>query len=871
MSPSSNKKENVEENDSTFTPRKISLFGAYSKVFKVMLASWKDSVEHADEELRSKELDELILPSNEEWRHQVYYRLVDLQREFDAEAVERDNSKINIKLDDTKILSLEDEIPWEWEPIANDRGVEGEIVDEKVDKNIFVPSMHTESSKNSITESYVEPGWRLDDIILAAKVLQGETLPLKTDYADEAEMRRVFGLVYDVLRYKQILNQTLNDAGFWNRYPQLRDRERNVWLLLYDMLGKKFTNPVHVSVTEIRRKMFQAAALFDIEEALIKMKTKLAASVSRLRIGGAAFTLDNLLPVHLRNEGINWTYEQAIATGWVNTIKIPKKSDFIEEMSKLGLEISFNWKKLQENNYAFDPVCPKIILLHEKLREQLAKSELVQKHKFVFLERSLCLGAAALTKAIRVGHLCGPVVLTHTIAPRHIGYLAGLLIDIEEAGRLLAFGAESRKQEYEAYLKDLGITDKQCKIFSESYIQAPRFEELERATVVLATPPCSYTGLRNIVDLIVARGGDTVLLESLTNLDDRSQLERPRELLAGQMTCLKYALTRPNVQLLIYEAHSTLPSETVEMLHQVVEYANKMAVDKYNRENMPKKKSPGKETSPKSGRGSSRAGKRSGLESRVKSSGDEHGDNEEEITNVNQVSVPDSDLFEIESIFDLDSKVSDDIEDSKDVKNIKKQKKTTDAMIEDGCYLGVVRRKEMMQFNSLFMIKVAESKGLFGDLNAKPNEPKPQMKEESTPSKNELSIEKKKKKKKKSIQLDRISAPTHASTLKVENRAASRQSVDNNYTEESLTPHVKLSCPKYSSRVARDEKSSDIQVQETRRQDLRKWWEQSASFLIHAAKCETCKFRIFHTDPWTKKVLYATKIQKIIFPESYQH
>lgn len=119
-----------------------------------------------------------------------------------------------------------------------------------------------------------------------------------------------------------------------------------------------------------------------------------------------------------------------------------------------------------------------------------------------------------------------------------------------------------------------------------SYITAPGFAELERATVVLATPPCSYTGLTNIVDLIVARGGDTELLESLTNVDDQAQLERPRKLLAEQMSCLKYTLMKPNVQLLIYEAHSTLPSETVEMLQQVVQYANKMAVDKHTRQHL---------------------------------------------------------------------------------------------------------------------------------------------------------------------------------------------------------------------------------------------------------------------------------------------
>jgi len=79
----------------------------------------------------------------------------------------------------------------------------------------------------------------------------------------------------------------------------------------------------------------------------------------------------------------------------------------------------------------------------------------------------LCLGAATLAQAIRVAHLCGPVVLTHSIAPRHTGYLAGLLADIEDAGRLLAFGVGDRRYEYEAYLTNLGVTLQQCSMFSE--------------------------------------------------------------------------------------------------------------------------------------------------------------------------------------------------------------------------------------------------------------------------------------------------------------------------------------------------------------------------------------------------------------------
>lgn len=115
------------------------------------------------------------------------------------------------------------------------------------------------------------------------------------------------------------------------------------------------------------------------------------------------------------------------------------------------------------------------------------------------------------------------------------------------------------------------------------YVSQPPAVELERATIVLATPPCSYTGVRDIVDLAVARGGDTDLLESLTS-DAAGEVKQPRALLAEQFSTLKYALTRPNIQFLIYEVHTILPSESTDMIRQVVDYANQMATEKYIRE-----------------------------------------------------------------------------------------------------------------------------------------------------------------------------------------------------------------------------------------------------------------------------------------------
>ncbi|CAB0035542.1 unnamed protein product [Trichogramma brassicae] len=191
---------------------------------------------------------------------------------------------------------------------------------------------------------------------------------------------------------KPILNRALDDVGFWLRHGELKERERVVWLLLYDMQGRKFAKPVGSAALALRNEALREAGLLEIEQALQDTKTRLAASLSRLRIGGSALNLDELLPAHLRTaEGVTWGDEGAIASGWVNSSKLPTRYQFVEEMRKIGLchNCSAN-SELHEYQYVFDPLCPKVVNLHEKAREKLAVSQLVTKHAFVFLVSRCC-------------------------------------------------------------------------------------------------------------------------------------------------------------------------------------------------------------------------------------------------------------------------------------------------------------------------------------------------------------------------------------------------------------------------------------------------------------------------------------------------
>lgn len=59
----------------------------------------------------------------------------------------------------------------------------------------------------------------------------------------------------------------------------------------------------------------------DIETCLDRMKTKLAASITKIRIEKQALNLQYLLPVHLRDEKVARAVQTPIITGWLNKFK----------------------------------------------------------------------------------------------------------------------------------------------------------------------------------------------------------------------------------------------------------------------------------------------------------------------------------------------------------------------------------------------------------------------------------------------------------------------------------------------------------------------------------------------------------------------
>lgn len=191
--------------------------------------------------------------------------------------------------------------------------------------------------------------------------------------------------------------------------------------------------------------------------------------------------------------------------------------------------------------------------------------------------------------------------------------------------------------------------------------------------------------------------------------------------------------------------------------------------------------------------------------------------------------------------------------------------KSTDKLMDGGCYLALIRRKEMMQFNSLFMIKVAEAKGLFGDPNKQPAHNQPKEEQQAVPVRQALQQSRKGCKRNKvtgihffipipttairfQIQMERITAPTFSSMVRSYNQ--------------------NRSCPRHSHHVAHDERICLEQVREARRRDARRWWDELAPYLLRSSPSEIRKssgFRTTRTDPKTRKIFYSLHVEEISY------
>ncbi|XP_052751597.1 uncharacterized protein LOC113523479 isoform X2 [Galleria mellonella] len=668
------------------------------------------------------------------------------------------------------------------------------------------------------------PAWDIGQVLKAGHLLCKP--PMKVNFGDEQEMRCVYSLIYDIFRYKTILEQAIEDVDFFGDYPEFANHRHAVWLFLMELARRRWGARARTELERATRLLNEYGYPFkEIENTIWNQRVHFAAAIARIRIKNKAFSLSDLLPPHLREERISACVNKETVTGWVNTFKAKKVALFVKRLHELGYSYS-NSRQLCAGEYRFDRVCPRFITLRPPESISIGQLDLVKEGVIVLQEREFCEGASTLCRALRANSLRGVVAQTHASSPRCSAYLAAQLRELAavlkatlptapatpELGKLVVFGAGDKVESYVCALRELGIEASELlhsgaavRVLSEAvHCDTPSVASaLDGVVAALATPPNSYSAVTDPIDLVCGRGGDLAMLEVLTESEiDAQGKARVQSILEEQKKTLKVLLSKPQIQLVLYETHSALEAENQAQVTRAVAEANRLARERHTllkKKNKERPHSPKKDVEAvdssttlentlsrsdldKDGQDDTSSSKRPPSDSppsttRTKTEINDDTVLKKQANNVDVASRPGTTRTRpIPEMIDNDQFPRDPDKDNPDVyvpscdlfeiRNLPNLGNGLDInyiLDRDGCYLGLIQRKEITRLDAKYMIRVAEERGLFG----------PSQQPPSTRRKRETAATPlRRRKKANGFELERVAAPTYASLSRSSRRGS---------------------------------------------------------------------------------------------------
>uniref|UniRef100_A0A1I8NHC1 Uncharacterized protein n=1 Tax=Musca domestica TaxID=7370 RepID=A0A1I8NHC1_MUSDO len=320
-------------------------------------------------------------------------------------------------------------------------------------------------------------------------------------------------------------------------------------------------------------------------------------------------------------------------------------------------------------------------------------------------DRAFSVGPAVMSRLLDFYDLSGDILQTHIDSPRSTAYLASLYYSVNRINCFYVYGAGSSLKQYRNYIEGLGVNN--VRLFAESFTSFPIESNRFRTVVgILANPPNSFSAISDPIDLICSRGGDLGMLEMLTETaisnDGRYRVSL---ILEEQLRTLSMAMSRPQVQFILYQTHSILISENQDMIKCATNLVNKAALQKHCNLLLEKKRLEALEEAetaniPSAAMGSSP--RKRNVPPDVK--------HQQSTTGV--AIDPPTESIEtgtIDVLPDMDEFISVDIPD------VCKNQDKCIQHCDNGCFLSLVQRRQITRLNAKYLIKMAEIRGLFGN------------------------------------------------------------------------------------------------------------------------------------------------------------
>lgn len=475
--------------------------------------------------------------------------------------------------------------------------------------------------------------------------------------------------------------------------------------------------------------------------------------------------------------------------------------------------------KFLPKTFRFDKVCPNYFFLwFPREKSEFSQDTLVKDAEVILQNKAFSVGPATFAKLVNYFEIGGDILQTHILSPRSTAYLACMLNRNKFVGKIRVFGAGKNKKEYQEYFNKVGVSNVQ--LYEENFLNFNR-NILEKTVAIYCTPPSSFSSISDPIELICSRGGDLKMLQFLSEseMNDDGQI-RAAKILEEQREALKTCMAKPQIQFILYETHSTVEAENEDMVKHAMEYVNRKARDKHvlkaqkerdrleqlekEKENMPGL--PGASREPKKDAKVSFLYNlfienetkitNHHLESDVNFSSSQtskKGVKKAEATtsvkiNLNKLKNAMMSASSTESLDALEDepKVKDeplevrvpqtDIFESTPIPDFCLNKDNCVMNRSEGCFLSLIRRREIVRMDSKYLIQIAELRGIFGDKDRpKKTKSKAQMraekKQEQAMKKAREALEMQKLEKSNPSNIDkvveRLLKPTQAAIIRI--------------------------------------------------------------------------------------------------------
>ncbi|XP_078478731.1 LOW QUALITY PROTEIN: putative methyltransferase NSUN7, partial [Lampetra planeri] len=320
-----------------------------------------------------------------------------------------------------------------------------------------------------------------------------------------------YELAFNALKYQDLLEDIMTGSCFYFIRHIPDGQKCLVAVMLYDFQDRNF----------LPRKWFGEdfiQEVRDVENYLIRFKTKLAASLARCRVKHNLSSIECFLP-----ESVKVKQERSRCLplyGWVNTLR--SSLDEVQMVLKrVGFSQVESIGQLEGQTFCQDPHCGDLLVFPARQKAELYSSTLLSEYKLIIQDKS-----------------CS------SLAPNVLRQL----------------------------LTDKGDVSYDVKQIPEDFQSLSSLDKrLEKVRAIMLTPRCSVSAVSNPVELILQENGDMNLLQDLSQGSvAQGKLEA---LVEQQKKDINHALTFPKVSVVVYSTRSSHLEENEEVVSSALKQA----------------------------------------------------------------------------------------------------------------------------------------------------------------------------------------------------------------------------------------------------------------------------------------------------------